>query len=216
MKKSKEISEELYNKVRPCGSQAARFYGLAKVHKQNTPVRPIVSMPGSAYHKLAVELGCYLKRLPQANINVNVPKVQESITSLSLEPDEDLVSLDVVSLFTNVPVKEAIIIAANKLFDNENIEKPDMSQSTFVKLLEMVSVNVLFCDREGTFYRQTDGVAMGSPVAPLLANLFLSQFDQELGSHSITYFKYVDDVIRSMLKGGKQFFVDFVNTMHEQ
>ena len=149
MRKSTEISEELYNEVRPCGSQVARYYGLAKVHKQITPVRPIVSMPGSAYHRLAVELGCYLNRLPQANINVNVPKVQESITSLSLESDEDLVSLDVVSLFTNVPVKEAINIAANELFNNENIEKPCMSQSTFVKLLEMVSVNVLFLRQGG-------------------------------------------------------------------
>ena len=37
---------------------------------------------------------------------------------------------------------------------------------------------------DGAFHRQSDGVAIGSPVAPLLENIFLSQYDDELASHS--------------------------------
>ena len=44
-----KISEKLYEELVPRGSQPARLYGLAKVHKKNTPVRPVLSMPGSAY-----------------------------------------------------------------------------------------------------------------------------------------------------------------------
>ena len=48
-----KISEELYEELVPRGSQPARLYGLAKVHKKNIPVRPVLSMPGSAYHNVA-------------------------------------------------------------------------------------------------------------------------------------------------------------------
>ena len=48
LKNSEEIDESLYEKLKPIGSQPARLYGLAKVHKRNVPVRPVLSMPGSA------------------------------------------------------------------------------------------------------------------------------------------------------------------------
>ena len=71
-----------------------------------------------------------------------------------------------------------------------------------------------FSDIDGAFYRQTDGVAIGSPVAPLLANIFLAQYDDEQGSNSKIYFRYVVYVIRSLITGGKQILLDFVNTCH--
>ena len=51
LKANGQISEEIYDKIKPRGSQPARLYGLAKVHKRDTPLRPVLSMPGSAYHK---------------------------------------------------------------------------------------------------------------------------------------------------------------------
>ena len=56
---------------------------------------------------------------------------------------------------------------------------------------------------DGAFHRQADGVAIGSPVAPLLENIFLSQYDDELASHSKIKSCYFDDIIRSMLNGIK-------------
>ena len=46
-------AQELYNKIWPKGSQKAHLYRLAKVHKKNIPMRPVLFMPGSAYHKVA-------------------------------------------------------------------------------------------------------------------------------------------------------------------
>ena len=43
----------MYDRLRPIGSQPPRLYGLAKVHKTNTPMRPVLSMPGSAYNEIA-------------------------------------------------------------------------------------------------------------------------------------------------------------------
>ena len=56
---------------------------------------------------------------------------------------------------------------------------------------------------------------MGSSVEPLLANIFVSRFDSELGSFSKFCFRYVDDVIRTLRTGGEKYLLDFVNTMHE-
>ena len=89
-----------------------------------------------------------------------------------------------------------------------------MLENTFKTLLDMVSTDILFSDMDGAFYRQTDGVTMGSPVAPLLADIFLAQYDDELWSNSKIYFRNVDDVIRSLITGGKQILLDFVNTCH--
>ena len=52
MRKKNEISESLYTRMRSTGGKPARFYGLAKVHKVNTPLRPVLSLPGSSYYNL--------------------------------------------------------------------------------------------------------------------------------------------------------------------
>ena len=54
MKANGEIDDTLYQQIKPRGSQPARLYGLAKVHKNDVPLRPVLSMPGSAYHKIAL------------------------------------------------------------------------------------------------------------------------------------------------------------------
>ena len=48
MRKKDEISENLYTRMRSTGRQPARLYGLAMVHEENTPLRPVLSLPGSS------------------------------------------------------------------------------------------------------------------------------------------------------------------------
>ena len=52
MKKKDEISEALYTWLRSMEEQPARLYGLKKVHKQGTPLPPVLSLPGSSYDPL--------------------------------------------------------------------------------------------------------------------------------------------------------------------
>ena len=52
--KAGEISKDVYERIRPTGSVRPRMYGLPKVHKPKPiPLRPILSMVGSAQHELA-------------------------------------------------------------------------------------------------------------------------------------------------------------------
>ena len=50
---SKVLTNQVYERIRPKGSQRPQMYGLLKIHKLNVPLRPILSMIGSAQHKLA-------------------------------------------------------------------------------------------------------------------------------------------------------------------
>ena len=86
-----------------------------------------------------------------------------------------MASLDVHSLFTNVPLEETINICANELFkSNSSIHGFKKKQIT-----EMLSLttekSVILSDM--AFNTQVDGVAMGSSLGPSLANVFLFHHD---------------------------------------
>ena len=63
MKKKVRISEALYTRLRSTGAQPARLYGLAKVHKQGTPLRTVLSLPGSSYDNLNKTLAKYFDEI---------------------------------------------------------------------------------------------------------------------------------------------------------
>ena len=50
------------------GGLPARLYGLAKVHKVNTPLRPVLSLPGSSYYNLNKALAKFFEKIEGANI----------------------------------------------------------------------------------------------------------------------------------------------------
>ena len=81
------------------------------------------------------------------------------------------------SLYTNVPLKEAIDIALRKLY--EQVEPPSTDRKTMKRLLNMsVSQNHFKCNE--TWYVQNDGLAMGASLAVFLANLWLKQYETVL------------------------------------
>ena len=178
--------------MRPRGSQPPRLYGLAKVHKTGTPLRPVLSMPGSAYFKIASKVAFWLSHVPECRINSSTKTICDSLRNVKLEEDEELVSFDVISLYTNVPVKEAIQVAADLIFNGKN-PQPPVDKETFIKLAEVASCDVIMLTHNG-FYKQVDGLAMGSPPAPHLANAWMSQFDSAIRGNSKLYSRYMDDI----------------------
>ena len=183
-----------YNKLKPCGSQAPRLYGLAKIHKQNVPLRPVLSMPGSAYHKIADQVAEWLKEVHECNINSSTKTIADSLKDIKLDIDDEIVSFDVSSLYTNVPLHEAINDCTELLFSGR-YKKPPVDKDTFKKLVEICSCNVLMLTHDG-YYRQKDGLAMGSPPAPMLANRWMSKFDKRIKDNAKLYSRYMDDTIR--------------------
>ena len=196
--KSGDISEEFYQKTRSVGGQPARIYGLAKVHKVGVPLRPIVSMPGSVYDRLGQALAQLVSKLPQAQIACDTKRVANRLRKTELDENEQFVSLDVSSLFTNVPLRETVKLAVELLHQSGALDG-HFSKETAEHLMLLACENVHILTPEG-YYRQKDGVAMGSPLGPFLANIFMSQFDSVLEDKSAGTFyeRYVDDILLSL------------------
>lgn len=110
-----------------------------------------------------------------------------------------MTSYDVDSLFTNIPLNETISICVDKLYFRDDFLLNGLSKKEFRSLLELATKESLFLFNK-EYYSQTDGVAMGSPLGPTLANVFLCHYEEIwLKSCPIqfkpTYYKrYVDDI----------------------
>jgi hypothetical protein len=101
---------------------------------------------------------------------------------IEIQDGEILVSYDVSSLFANIPVDESIEILVDKEFHNEWFNKTyhlQLERSELANLLNLAVKNQLF-QLDGKLYRQGDGVAMGSPLGPLIANTFMCSIEQYL------------------------------------
>ena len=70
------------------GGQLPRLYGLAKVHKKNIPLRPVLSMLGSPCHEIAQKVAEWLSLIPESKINSYTRKTVGSLKRTTLESDK--------------------------------------------------------------------------------------------------------------------------------
>ena len=89
-----------------------------------------------------------------------------------------MTSFDIDSLFTNIPLNETIDLCTKKLFQGKRKYK-GLTKSEFKTLLSFAVKDSFFLFN-GKYYKQLDGVAMGSHLGPSLANVFLSHWEEIL------------------------------------
>ena len=125
---------------------------------------------------------------------------------------------DVFNLFTNIPLKEMIKLAVNLIFE----KRPEIriTKKQLTKLFEFATpvTHFLF---NGNYYDQTDGVGIGFPLGPLLANLFIGYHEkiwlEEFKTCEVVLCRrYVDDIICLFAreKDADEFFFTFLNSLH--
>ena len=194
------INDNLYKRLYPTGASSPKFYGLPKVHKDGIPLRPIVSSVGSVAYETSKELSRILKPLVGRTEHhvKNFKDFIDSIQNIRLQPDECLVSYDVESLFTSVPIQAALNITNKKLEEDRELHlRTSMTVQHITWLLEFCLRSTYFLF-QGKFYQQTEGTAMGSPISPIIANLFLENLETRALSttpHPPSLWKrYVDDI----------------------
>ena len=172
-------------------------YGNVKVHKAGNPLRPIISQVPTATYKLAKRLNGLL--LPYLPAKYCLKSVDEFVDILrNRQVSGVLASLDVESLFTNVPVKETIKLILDNVYSGENLPPLNLSRGILEKLLLACTTEAPFRGPDGRLYRQKDGIAMGSPLGPLFANFYMCNLEnsvlQDDSLRPSIYCRYVDDI----------------------
>ena len=223
LQKSGAIDQEMFNKLKVSvnGSRTPLFYGSVKVHKADRPLRPIVSAVGSATYNLSKYvsdiLGHYVKQ--SRSFLLDTKDFVAKLSKLSINEDQVLISFDVKSLFTSVPVPDAIraitdLIEADDDFENRN----NISTKTLIEMINICLASTSFQFRSH-HYELTDGLAMGSPLSPAVANLFMASLEEKalasFPNAPTTWFRFVDDIFSIVLKADVTALLDHLNSQHQ-
>ena len=157
LQQQKKISSELANVMKPTGSTTPRIYGLPKIHKTNIPLRPVLSMVGSPVHRLSKWVADLLKPVEYELCKFNAKDsftFAKDIQAINIG-DVKMASLDVVSLFTNVPLSYTIGIIIRTVKERK-IPLP-ISLDELENLIRLCVENVPFLFN-GSMFRQVDGL----------------------------------------------------------
>ncbi|KAI8482899.1 hypothetical protein Bbelb_393170 [Branchiostoma belcheri] len=136
------------------------------------------------------------------------------------EDDETITSYDVCSLFTSIPPKEAVSVVREALEADDTLaDRTNLSVDQVCELLELC-LGCTYFTYKGQFYQQMHGCAMGSPVSPIVVNLYMEKFENKaLSTFNDTppanWFRYVDDTWCRLKKRVAADFFDHINQIDD-
>ena len=171
-------------------------------------------------HTYNYNLASYLVRILQP-ISTNQSTIKDSFSfadwaKTHKHDNEMTCSFDVSSLFTNVPLDETIQICLEKLYAIP--DPPTLPRSVLKVLLEFATKKSHFIF-DGQYCDQIDGVAMGSPLGAVLANIYMCHFEEEWvfnNARPSIWFRYVDDTFTLFdSKNTATQFLHYLNNCHE-
>ena len=215
------MKDDLYRRLYPTGAGSPKFYGLPKIHKPGIPLRPIISSIGTVTYNTAKELARILKLLvglSEHHIHNTTDFVQQ-IKEVKLKKEESLVSYDVTALFTSVPIPPVLKIIEEKLEEDKDLPRTNMNTRHIIKLLEFCLRSTYFVF-QGQHFEQVEGAAMGSPLSPIVANIYMEHFEAralETAPHPPSLWKrYVDDTFVILETAYKEEFFQNLNGIEEK
>ena len=190
-----------------CTPKIPILYGLPKIHKNNWPLRPIVSQINSPAYKLNKYLDYLLttaeKGIP--NLLQDTTKFLQIVNNLQPLPDNCILfTIDVTSLYTVLP-HDLVINYVEEMYtetlDNWNEYTPDIRPipGTLIKEIIRVILNQTFFTFNDKTYLQNYGITMGAPSSVKLANIALyKHLDKILKNYSdiqpLLHLRLIDDI----------------------
>ena len=116
----------------------------------------------------------------------NIQKSPSMLNNVPSPEDEEDISYDVESLFTNISIKETIGFICDEIYNRKKL-KPICKQSIFKKLLHKLTTECTF-SVTGRLCKQIDGVAMGGTLSVTLSDCFMNKMEKDVVIPSQTEF----------------------------
>ena len=108
----------------------------------------------------------------------NSKNFARDVREIRIEPDKELQSYDVSALFTSVPVDMALEGIRERLEEDQILsDRTPIAPDDIIRLLSLCLKCAYFLF-QGKYYLQIHGAAMGSPVSPIVCNLYMEYFKQ--------------------------------------
>ena len=200
-----------------------QLYLLPKIHKNKSPVpgRPIVSANSSPTERISQLADFFLQPLvskTRSYVKDTTDFINKIEDIRGLREGTTLCTIDVSSLYTNIPNQEGIN-ACKKFLSTSRNPQDSPSIPSILALLHHVLTKNNF-DFNSKHYLQTGGTAMGTKVAPSFANLFMADFEDK---HVYTYhtqptlwLRYIDDICLLWEHTPEELtsFIEHLNTCH--
>ncbi|CAF1520615.1 unnamed protein product, partial [Didymodactylos carnosus] len=231
LKKDGFISESEYSLAKPIGSRPARLYGLPKIHKNDMPLRPILSATKTVNYGLGKVLAQRLAPLRKSPYVIRdtfdfIKKISAFDKNLI---KSKMVSFDVVNLFTKVPLTYTVDLILDELYPKCSTScqgntrgrhcKQCNERNDFGYLLRTATSDTHFTF-DGKMYIQHNGVSMGSPLAPVIADIFMAHLENTLYNRLEKagvkkWLRYVDDTFVLLAPDASvEDIVEILNTFH--
>lgn len=216
---SGEITINEYNIMKPSDPTPGRFYMLPKIHKAGNPGRPIISGIGTVTEPLSGYVDNLVRHIPtilSSHIKDTTHFLRE-VLHIKIPEGSYLVTLDVTSLYTNIPHNDGI----SSLIDMYELHRlPESPDGHVVATLTRLVLELNTFEFNSQYFRQISGTAMGTKMAPSYANIFMGKLESQYLSQCplkpLFYKRFIDDIFFIWTHTEEELlrFIDNYNTVH--
>ena len=166
----KALCSEIYSRIYPTSTNTSSTYRLPEIHKPGIPLRPIFfPLVGS----LIMNVPGGYRNLLQTSDNILDTFTFLSKISNHNSANQTMVLFDVKSLFTNIPLSFTLHLTLESIYVDNRTEWNSLNESRLLKLLSWSTKKTTF-QFNNKFCKQLDGVAISSPITPLLADFMMN------------------------------------------
>lgn len=215
--KDKHIDEPMKKRLICETGTIPKFYALPKIHKKDIPLRPIISAVTSPSYNLSKYYHKVLSNVTgkkTSHIENSIDFINK-IKNITIPDNYKLISFDVTSLFTNIPLDLVSEIIASK-WDSIK-EFTTLPKDEFLKGLELIFSYSQF-SFQGKIFKQTFGTPMGAPLSPVLADLIMETLEEKqlanLDFNLPFFYRYVDDIVSCIPEDRIESTLTLLNSFH--
>ena len=191
------IDDKTLKYLIPDSPKPGRFYFLTKFHKANNPGRPIVSASGHPTEKISGFMDFHLRQHVEAfpSFIKDTTYCLQKMAALNLLPSNTtLVTMDVTSLYTNIPHSDGIE-ACKEIWESRSVKMPPTDCLVTMLTMVLKKNNFTF---NGDHYLQINGTARGTKWLHLMLIYLCVNLKKQLLESSIerplSWYRFIDDV----------------------